>query len=504
MSDRREHSDPNQEPAVDPTLDALLRRTLGVGALSPSQRARHLDDLDIAPRLTTSAGGLRTSAMPAGIGWRQTISYGPSQEQEARQGRQWLELAGAVIACVVVAGLLVMLLRGDGNGDAPELAQFLASSELAASPQVTPTSAPVFVTRERLYVVSRVLTQTPGDVLISGRVTAFDGATGEQVWTLHARAAVDALLSHDGTTLYIASLDEHASSDVIALDAVSGVERWRTTVPNRVWWSNGAGPSSLALSADGERLYVSSCVLVEAVSCEPATRKWFQILDSRTGEQLGEVNAPDCLGASYLAPDERTLYVVCEGRGAVQLIDVETGDAESLPITQSKVGSAVSRDGRLLYIVTSSDGVYEAAVVDLNERSITARGSVALVGHQPERFLQLVALSPDGSRLFIGVLSAYAGQESIARDLFVVDSQTLQSLGRVSAALPINAQSLAAANDNRSVFAAHNTVERDPAIWARSTIQRLILDGAAQTFAVLEHQEVLRLLHGTVEVEASP
>lgn len=104
------------QPDITSELDALLARTLRPNALTSEQRQRHLRQLGlVAPKDAALGTGSmpsvqRTVRVPDG---GQPVDNSPSRRA---LGRQWLELAAAVIAIAAVGGLLALVFRGtDGD-----------------------------------------------------------------------------------------------------------------------------------------------------------------------------------------------------------------------------------------------------------------------------------------------------------------------------------------------------------------------------------------------------
>ncbi|HUG15131.1 MAG TPA: PQQ-binding-like beta-propeller repeat protein [Thermomicrobiales bacterium] len=493
MSDRHDDLD----LPVDPTLDALLRRALATGGLTPQQRDRRLEELDLTtPELELPGGIVPVSGAPKSLSFDSAAPRG-----ERRSRRELFELAAVLAVIALGAGLLLAQLW-DGRSD-PATRPVIQPGPFATPAPFVATATPAPPSfagaTERLYVVSRVLTQAGDTVLTSGRVTALDPDSGRQEWSLYLGHMVDALLSRDGATIYVAaSRADGMQGELLAVDAIDGTELWRIAIPDRVWWSDEEGPAGLALSRDGTRLYLLSCSREAGPACDPSDDPSLAIYDASSGRQVAGLAFDGCLGTPYLSPDARALVLACEDRPGARVVDLESGELIAALPGHALVGSVASPDGRWLYVISDDDGVYQAAVIDMHSRELLVQmASVALVGSQPERFLDLVTISPDGSRLFIGVLSAYEGNTRVAKDIFVIDTETLQSVGRMTASPEINARTLAPAADNRSVFAAHAVVERDPGVWARSTITHFGLGVEPRTIAVLEHQQALRLLSWT-------
>lgn len=253
MSDRDDLKQP-----VDPTLDALLRRALGRGGLTPSQRGRHLDELGLeVEEVELLGGGEPVTGSPRTISFDVTTA-----PRETRSWRELLEMAAVVAVILLAGGLLLSQLWGgsdESGGPVDPAARVFATRELSTpTPSIAPPAPtlalPLIVETERLYVLGRVLTQAGDVVMSSSRATAIDPKTGAQEWSLYLGYRSDVLLSHDGETLFAASaLPDGTRSELIAVDALTGIARWRVMVPPRVWWENDDGSPGMALTRDGRR-----------------------------------------------------------------------------------------------------------------------------------------------------------------------------------------------------------------------------------------------------------
>jgi DNA-binding beta-propeller fold protein YncE len=468
---------------VDPRLDTLLSRALGRGGVTREQRQRHFERLGLVPRLGGSAGQ-----------WRAPVVEGrPQLEPTARPAsalprrrRQWAELAAAVLAVILVAALLVALFRDWGSG---------GDEQLAASREAIETR---YETRERLYVVSHVYGREEGfEVELDGRVTAYDVASGDEVYTIDTGSQVDAAVSADGKRLFIAALGAAGTSDgLIAVDALTGRELWRTPLAERrLHWILSLGPTTLAVSSDGSRVYVQST--------DGGHAYWITELDGETGAAMRRIETNNCRSGTFVSPDDRTLYVLCDGNSRLRAIDLSTNtDVDLDAPTVNVAGAAVVRDTGLLYIVggngVSGSGV---TVVDMNARAVVEEAGLG-IDIRPARLLRLVALSPDGSRLFIGLgTDVDASSAAVSsRQVVVFDTGSWQAVGRIATETPITGQTLAAAQDNVSVFASHNAFRDGTSVSTVSSILRLSLEAIPATFASREREEVLAVIASQVDV----
>lgn len=486
---------------VDPRLDALLSRALGRGTLPRQQRQRHLERLGLASRLGGSASIWRA---PVVSGRPPSHTAAQPVTPPIRRRRQWLELGAAVLAVVLVGSLLVALFRDWEGGE--------DNQQLAASPEATeetvipsPTTEPT--AHELLFATS----QTVGAISSnddSGRVTAFDAQTGNLVYAIETRVYPDAVLSSDGTRLFILSggvISSGGTTDTTLqmVNAATGAERWSAKVENRVLWTDGEGPTTLAVSYDGSRLFVYSAGESDGYT--------IQVFDTEDGELVRTIEGvAGCAAQLFLSADGRSLYVVCMAEAsAPQVIDLDTMTVAGVMqgFGGAISGAAASPDGRDLYITHDVDGVLRLTVVDMNARAVVNQRDIVLMGGDALHSLNLTAISPDGARLFVGIGSQSGGESPVGTQVWVWDISALQNgSGKIAAPAAIDGWSLAAGPDNRSVFAIRNERGATPGNETRSssTIVRLSTENGSEPFVTRPDWQVLRLFSGRVTDSPPP
>ncbi len=411
----------------------------------------------------------------------------------------------AAVVILLVGGLLVLLFRG--APDRPEQHIGAPGSPVTIAPDESGVPG-------RIYLISHALERRDNVIRVSGRVTALDGVSREPLFTIETLGNIDAALSPDGERLYIASFEDETSFDnLIAVSTTDGRELWRTTVEGRVSWKFGYGPSAMTMSPDGSRLYVAACDFSAPYFCEPDAAHWLVAINAATGAEVGRIDAPGCLGAPYLSPDSRTLYLVCQD-GQTRIFDVdaarEVGQLGDRPLT----ASASSSDGHYFYGIqpipvadrTRIDApwVYRIYRLDMDSRRVVMQADIPIREEQPSRFLPLLAVSTDGSRLFVGVNGIGAQENPAADRLLILDAESLRSIGEIASPAPITGQSMAASNDGRSVIAIDVDTGDSPDVVRTSTVSRLSPDSEPVIVATLPNEEVLRVLTGPVPSGQQP
>lgn len=402
-----------------------------------------------------------------------------------------------MLVILLVGGLLVLLFR-DVPGR-PETRTGAPGTPVMGVPAISELPG-------RIYVVSHVLERRDNVTSVSGRLTAIDSASHEPVYTVETRGNIDVLLAPGGERLYIASLgDEGSLDDLIAVDAADGSELWRTTVEHRVSWKFGYGPSAMTVSPDGSRIYVAACDYSAPYFCEPDAAHWLVVVDTASGAEVGRIDAPGCLGAPYLSPDGRTLYLVCED-GPTRIFDVEAAREVGQVGERPLIATTMSSDGRYFYGVqpfpvadrTRIDApwVYRVYRLDMDSGRVVMQADIPIREEQPSRFLPLLTVSPDGSRLFVGVNRIGAREEPVADRVLIFDAESLRSMGEITSSTPITGQSLAPAVDGRSVIVADAGPGDSPDVVRASTVFRVTPDSESMIVAILPNEEVLRVLTG--------
>ena len=131
--------------------------------------------------------------------------------------------------------------------------------------------------------------------------------------------AQDTDLSRDGSVLFVS---RGYLGDVIAMDIASGKILWRRAVA-------GLRADHMALSHDGERLYVSTLI---------GSGDRVQVLSSASGEVLGEFRAGRWPHDVWVSPDDERVYVASLGDMLANL-DERGAQENAYTITVAETGS---------------------------------------------------------------------------------------------------------------------------------------------------------------------
>jgi outer membrane protein assembly factor BamB len=448
-------SDERSERPLDPQLDVLLRRVLGARKLSEDQREDHYARLGI--RRVAQRAATSSSTLPFELGRSSSFTFGEQEPGARRRVRHWLELGAALLAVVVVGALLTGVFDrgGDGRGQRENDDALIAQStppSLATTPEAEPAA-------ERLYIVSHVYQDSGigSSLTMTGRVSAFDPATRDQLWVVDTGARIDAGLSPDGARLFVATTE--ASGDVLrALDARDGRAIWSVAIEDRVWHKNPFGATSLTVSPNGKHVYIYSCSACTGLIREgDGGDHWLQVFDTVTGQQLEDIVAPTCVGPIYAAPNEITLYQMCED-ASPRLIDIGSGDSSGADfLGDAPVDVSVAApDGERVFMVANGQ------LTAIQTGAQAATSPIPLppdVAPDQESWLDLAGVSPDGRYLFLGILDQAAierDQRVQSREIVVYDTGTWAEVSRIRDAGIIDMPALAASFDNRSVYVVNN------------------------------------------------
>ncbi len=145
------------------------------------------------------------------------------------------------------------------------------------------------------------------------------------------------------------------------------------------------GPHGLAMTPDGRKVYVGSDQL-STVS----------VLDTSTDGLLAQIEVGLYPYGLSVSPDGRQLLVSVWGANEVVIIDTTTDRITGRVSVPSPDRSAISPDGRIAYVGSTSPDDPALAVVDLTR---SAKIGTIPMSHAP----RALAFSPDGKRLYFTV-----------------------------------------------------------------------------------------------------
>ena len=187
-------------------------------------------------------------------------------------------------------------------------------------------------------------------------------------------------VSPDGQNLYVACA---TAKQVLVFNTGQRQITRRLALPGE--------PSGLVLSPDGTRLFVT-CAGPASQVC---------VMDAASGKVLNTLAAGHTALSPVLSPDEKTLFVCSRFNDAVSAFDLRRGKEESrIQVAREPVSAALTRDSRFLLVANHlprgrSDLPYVAAtvsVIDIAQRKVVKElrlpnGSINL---------RQICISPDG------------------------------------------------------------------------------------------------------------
>jgi DNA-binding beta-propeller fold protein YncE/mono/diheme cytochrome c family protein len=187
-------------------------------------------------------------------------------------------------------------------------------------------------------------------------------------------------ISPDGQNLYVACA---SARQVLVFNPGQRRITRRLTLPGE--------PSGLALSADGTELFVT-CAGPASEVC---------VMDTASGKVRQTLTAGHTALSPVLSADGKTLFVCNRFNDAVSLFDLRRGQEECrIPVAREPVSAALTRDGRFLLVANHlprgrSDVPHVAATVSVID---VARRKVVKELPLPNGSINLrqICVSPDG------------------------------------------------------------------------------------------------------------
>jgi outer membrane protein assembly factor BamB len=205
-----------------------------------------------------------------------------------------------------------------------------------------------------------------------GKVYAIDGTTGIIHWAVTVESeGVDssAAIGFDGT-IYVG-----AGESVVALDPLTGTEKWRFATAGDVESSPTIGPDgTLYVGADDARVY--------ALDSRTGALKWYFTFPEESDTDSSPALGAD--GTVYIGSDKGTLYALDGQTGNLKWLFVALGEISGAPV--------LGPDGTL-YVSALNSAKTEARLYVLDDAS----GIQKWVKSLPSNAKTSVALGVDGT-----------------------------------------------------------------------------------------------------------
>lgn len=285
----------------------------------------------------------------------------------------------------------------------------------------------------------------------TGRLRTINLETGQVLKTLETGYAPDIAVSPDGQRVYLAAIrgaggPTEWEDNLTAFDTASWEPIWKSVIEHppgtngRVYYMGGEGPSGLLLSPDATKLFIYK---------NAGHTSWLEVRDSATGKIIGESDRLEWCDTAELSfsLDGQWIYFICYGSNDIRFMDATTlkvqenlsvpgatfdNSPDAPPYTRfggipgAMAASALSSDGRLLYVVTDNARV---AIIDLKKRQIERWVDLA---RQASQAVKSAALSSVDNQLLIGL-----GEEggAGASAILNLDTQSWKTMSRLQPSL---------------------------------------------------------------------
>ena len=184
-------------------------------------------------------------------------------------------------------------------------------------------------------------------------------------------------ISRDGWWAYVTnagSMDDHLA----VIDAGSNK-------PYGVHGLGGVHPVGVAVSPDGNRVFVAGCKL----ACVDGT---LLVLDATSGNVVSSIPLTAAPVGLALSPDGSRAYTPTGLAATVQVIDLASGTMSSISVDAEPLGIDVDPRGTFVYVTCY--GANEVQVIDTRTNAVVATVSV---GNEPRS----IAVSPDGKFAYV-------------------------------------------------------------------------------------------------------
>jgi len=178
-------------------------------------------------------------------------------------------------------------------------------------------------------------------------------------------------ISPDGSRVYVTN----------SLDGTISVISTATNTVIALIKSDGF-PEGIAVTPDGSRLYVAS-----------GSYELVQVISTTTYSTIATIDVGDLPKATAVSTDGKLVYVTNELSGSVSVISTATNTViATIPVGQNPYGIALSQDGNRIYIPNLVSGT--VSVINSATNGIIATIPVGV-------YPQGVAVSPDDSRVYV-------------------------------------------------------------------------------------------------------
>ncbi|MFA5860663.1 MAG: WD40 repeat domain-containing protein [Candidatus Thermoplasmatota archaeon] len=284
----------------------------------------------------------------------------------------------------------------------------------------------------RYFVVANSQASASRNDLVT---TAYDTSTGDRVWSARHDGGANAYarnvaLSPDESLVYALTMVQRSQGgwdiQIVAYDPATGAHQWTATYvgPNTSWhYTSMAG---LAFSPDGTRIYLAG-QSIYANGTGQAIDAIVLVYDALTGASVSArvyEGVQDFVTSFALSPDGTRLYLTgskylwtpstpFDRDWTMASIDTASGDviwnqtydAAGLYQVDQGVALALSSDGSTIYVTGQSYGAGTSEDI-LTIAYDAATGATRWIsrfdgtGHDVDR-PTAIALSPDGSRVFV-------------------------------------------------------------------------------------------------------
>lgn len=267
---------------------------------------------------------------------------------------------------------------------------------------------------------------------LRGEVVAFNSRTGAVVKRLPAFYQPDIAVSPGGDRLFLLysrdTAEETTTKHVLSLiDTRSWNTLASTTLVDRVLHTI-SGPSTLALSPDGTRLFVHSSNgwRLDPVR-EPNTplSYWLTVVDTASLRVLPtRIPLLNCGGVRMTLAGSH-LVVLCGETGTVHFVDPQALRVVATVDVSAPTGLLVAPDQETVYVVA-----VDLSIVAINARTHNVVRKGVVRRPQPEEFGSIppkngMAMSGDGRHLIVGIMAEPRNTESMF-SLYLIDATSLE------------------------------------------------------------------------------